>query len=143
MQEPGEEFDDAMGMLEVQPPNTASQKGKGRAVESSPAPAPAQDDGMNLDEDGSQQRDEEQQNAAINEDNDSDPAEANGAEHNSPCSPIIMRTGAASGTCYKVSNAFAWVGHIIMRTLPFAVGQFTAPRHHSGPLCRPGDCRET
>jgi hypothetical protein len=80
-QEPGEEFDDVMGMLDIQPCSTASQKGKGNTVEFSPAPAPAQNNGMNLDKDNTQQRDKDQQNTVINEDNNSDnPAEANGAE---------------------------------------------------------------
>jgi hypothetical protein len=64
-----------IGMLDVQPRNTASQKGKGKAVESLPASALAQDNGMNLDEDKTQQQDEDQQNTVINEDDDSnDPA---------------------------------------------------------------------
>ncbi|KAJ7824752.1 hypothetical protein B0H14DRAFT_3469078 [Mycena olivaceomarginata] len=58
-QDPGVEFDDALGELQLQTTRiTAAQKGKGVAAESSPAPAPEQDDGMNLDEDDTNQRGE-------------------------------------------------------------------------------------
>jgi hypothetical protein len=58
-QDPGTEFDDALGELETQTTRiTTAQKGKGVAVESLPAPAPEQDDGMNLDDDNTRQRDE-------------------------------------------------------------------------------------
>jgi hypothetical protein len=81
-QEPGAEFDNALDELGIQPPRiTTAQKGKGVAVESSPVPAPVQDDGMNLDEDDTTQRDEIQRNTAINGEDSDDPVEADGAEH--------------------------------------------------------------
>jgi hypothetical protein len=81
-QEPGAEFDNALDELGIQPPRTTiAQKGKGMAVESSPVPAPVQDNGMNLDEDDMTQRDKIQRNTAINSEDSDDPAEADGAEH--------------------------------------------------------------
>jgi hypothetical protein len=81
-QEPGAEFDDALGELGISPLHiTTAQKGKGVAVESSPVPAPVQDNGMNLDEDDTIQRDEIHRNTAINGEDSDDPAEADGAEY--------------------------------------------------------------
>ncbi|KAJ7312510.1 hypothetical protein DFH08DRAFT_973579 [Mycena albidolilacea] len=80
-QEPGAEFDDALGELGIQPPRiTAAQKGKGAAMESSPVPAPELEDGMNLEEEDVLQQDKVQQITVIDGDDSDDPVEANGAE---------------------------------------------------------------
>jgi hypothetical protein len=71
-QDPGVEFNNVLGELEIQTTCiTAAQKGKGMAVESSPAPAPEEDNSMNLDD--AHQQDEIQQNTAINIEDSDDP----------------------------------------------------------------------
>jgi hypothetical protein len=71
-QDPGVEFNNVLGELEIQTTCiTAAQKGKGMAVESSPAPAPEEDNSINLDD--AHQRDEIQQNTVINIEDSDDP----------------------------------------------------------------------
>ncbi|KAJ7359349.1 hypothetical protein DFH08DRAFT_801171 [Mycena albidolilacea] len=81
-QDLGAEFDDVLGEIETQTMRiTTAQKGKGVAVEFSPAPAPEQDDGMILDGDDTLQQDEIQRNTAISVEDSDDPVEADGVEH--------------------------------------------------------------